>query len=79
MGRRKDADRAEAIVRGVGAIVLLLLLLGVVQVFPQMLKGKSPNEMISTMMSTVMVFAVLVGFVVVLGLVVWVIVRKRRK
>lgn len=65
--------------RGVGAIVLLLLLLGVVQVFPQMLKGKSPNEMISTMMSTVMVFAVLVGFVVVLGLVVWVIVRKRRK
>ncbi len=79
MGRRKDADRAEAIVRGVGAIVLLLLLLGVVQVFPQMLKGKSPNEMTSTMMSTVMAFAVLVGFVVMLGLVVWVMVRNRTK
>lgn len=59
--------------------MLLLLLLGVVQVFPQMLKGKSPNEMTSTMMSTVMAFAVLVGFVVMLGLVVWVMVRNRTK
>ena len=79
MSRRREANRAEAIVRGVGAIMLLLLLLGVTQVLPQVLNGKDPKEMISTMMLIITGFAMLTGFVLVVGLIVWTNVRNRKR
>ena len=79
MGRRKDADRAEAIVKGVGAIIVLLLLFIAVQFVPQMVKGKDPKEAISIMVQLIAGIAFLMVLVGVIGLVVWVKVRNRRK
>lgn len=79
MSRRRQANRAEAIVRGIGALLLLFLLAAMVFAMPQILKGQSPNEMIGTMLHMVMAFAILVGAVIVMGLVVWIIVLRRRK
>jgi hypothetical protein len=78
MSRRRQANRAEAIVRGVGAIGMLVLLLVMVQVLPQILKGKNPGEMINTMMQMVLGFAFVGGLVGVIGLVVWLKVIKRK-
>jgi hypothetical protein len=78
MSRRRDADRAEAIFKGVGAIILLLLLFGFIQLLPQMLKGKSTGEMIGSMLHVITVFAILMGLVVLVGLIVWVKVRGRK-
>jgi heme A synthase len=78
--RRREANRAEAIVKGVGAIILLLLLLVIVQVLPGMLKGKEPGEMMNAMMHVIVGFAMLCGLVAVVGLIVWVkVVKGRRK
>jgi hypothetical protein len=77
MGRKRDADRAEAIVKGIGAIVLLLLLLGMTQFLPGMLKGKAPGEMINTMLHIIMVFAFLCMLVAGVGLLVWIMVRRK--
>jgi Na+/serine symporter len=79
MSRRRKANRAEAIVTGVGAIILLLLLGIMTQVLPQILKGKDTHEMMSTMMQIIVGFAILCGLVVVIGLIVWVKVRKGKK
>ena len=79
MNRRRDADPAEAIVKGVGAIIVLLLLFIAVQIVPQMLKGKDPKEAIGIMVQLVAGIAFLMMLVGVIGLVVWVKVRNRRK
>jgi NADH:ubiquinone oxidoreductase subunit 6 (subunit J) len=76
MGSRKDANRAEAIVRGVGAIVLLLVLAVMVYALPQILKEKNPTEMLSTMMQMLIGLAMLVGVVTVIGVIVWLKVLK---
>lgn len=72
MSRRREANRAEANVKGVGAIILLLLLGTMTQVLPQIFKGKDTHEMMSTMMQIITGFAILCGLVVVIGLIVWV-------
>lgn len=79
MSRRRKANRAEAIVTGVGAIILLLLLGIMTQVLPQILKRKDTHEMMSTMMQIIVGFAILCGLVGVIGLIVWVKVRKGKK
>ena len=79
MSRRKEANRAEAIVRGIGAIVLLLILLTMVYALPNILKGKSTDEMLRTMLHVLMGFALLAGAVVAIGLIVWFKVLKKRK
>jgi hypothetical protein len=79
MSRRREANRAEAIVRGAGAIMLLLLLGLMTQVLPQVLKGKDTHEMMSTMMQIIVGFTILCGLVGVIGLVVWVKVRNGKK
>jgi hypothetical protein len=76
---RRRANRAEAIVKGVGAIILLFLLLGVTQGMPKILNGKNPNEMIGTMFQIIVGFAFLTGLVAVIGLIVWVKVRNGRR
>ena len=72
MSRRKEANRAEAIVRGVGALILLLLIMIMIFALPHILKGKSTQEMMDTMMHMIVGFAVLVVITEVIGLIVWV-------
>ena len=79
MSRRKEANRAEAIVRGIGALVLLVVLAIMLKVLPHLLKGKSSQEMMETMMHMIIGFAVLAGVVGILGLVVWLKVLKGKK
>lgn len=79
MSRRKEANRAEAIVRGVGALVLLLILVIMVYALPNILKGKSTDEMLQTMLHMLFGFALLAGTVGVLGLIVWIKVLIRGK
>jgi hypothetical protein len=79
MSRRKEASRAEAIVRGVGALVMVLLLAVTVFALPQILKGKDTGQMMDTMMHLILGFTVLGGVIVVVGLIVWVKVLKKRK
>jgi uncharacterized membrane protein YsdA (DUF1294 family) len=79
MSRRKEANRAEAIVKGIGSIVLLLILGMMVFVLPTILKGKNTDQMLRTMLHTIMIFAVLAGAVGVISLIVWFKVLKKRK
>ena len=79
MSRRKEATRAEAIVRGVGAIILLLFLGILTLLVPQILKGKDTHETMSTMIKIIGGFAILVLLVGVIGLIVWVKVLKGKK
>jgi small-conductance mechanosensitive channel len=79
MNRRKEANRAEAIVKGVGAIVLLLILLAMVYAVPHLMKGKNTDEMLHSMLDMLLGFALLAGAVVVIGLIVWFKVLKRKK
>ena len=79
MSRRREANRAEAIVKGVGAMLMLLMLLSVTGVLPQLLHGKDPREMIGTLLLLIAGFAMLAGFVAVVGLIVWVKVRNRKR
>jgi len=79
MSRRKEANRAEAIVRGIGAIVLLLILAVMVYALPNILKGQSTDEMLRTMLHSLFGIALLSGAVVVIGLIVWFTVLKKRK
>lgn len=71
MSRRREANRAEAIVRGGGAIIMLVVLLGMVNGAPAFLRGKNPSEAIATLLSTLMLFAGLLGAITIIGLVVW--------
>ena len=79
MGHRRRADRAEAIVRGAGVLITLLVLLAMVRNLPQMLNGKDARDAIGTMLQVTTWFATLGGLVVVVGLIVWVKVRKATK
>jgi hypothetical protein len=76
MSRRREANHAEAIVKGIGAIILLLLLFITIQVLPGILKGKEPQEMLNTAMKIIFAFAFLSILVGVIGLIVWLKVLK---
>ncbi len=78
MNRRREANRAEAIVRGIGAIVMLLVLYVLVRNLPGMLQGKSTQEMMSTMFRAVAVFAGAGIAIGIIALVVWYKVRNRK-
>ncbi len=65
--------------KGVGAIILLLLLFITIQVLPGILKGKEPQEMMDTGMKLIFVFAFLAILVGVIALVVWVKIVKGKK
>lgn len=58
--------------KGVGAIILLLLLFITIQVLPGILKGKEPQEMMNTVMKIIFAFAFLAILVGVIALIVWV-------
>jgi hypothetical protein len=79
MSKRKAANRAEAIVRGVGALTLLLLLFIVLRVLPKILKGKDAHEMMNSTIDIIMGFALLAGVVVLIGLFVWLRVLKGKR
>jgi hypothetical protein len=77
MSRRK-ANKAEAIVRGIGAIFMLMLLFVVTRMLPQILKGQSTDEMMRTMIRFIAALAVFGGVVTTIGLIVWFRVKNRR-
>ena len=70
--RRKEANRAEAIVRGIGALVLLLLLLFLLPVLPELLKGKNTEQMMTIVFGIIGIFVLILGAASVIGLVVWI-------
>jgi hypothetical protein len=79
MGRRRDANRAEAIARGVGALVLLGILFIMIQMLPRILKGKRPEEMMPIVLKMIIGFAGLACLITLIGLIVWVKVRKAKE
>lgn len=76
MSRRRDANRAEAVVRGVGSIFLLLMLGAFTMGMPQLAKGKSPVEMLDTVLGILALLVVCAVAVTVVGLLVWRAVRR---
>jgi hypothetical protein len=74
MSRRKEANRAEAIVRAIGAIIMLLFLWGMVAGVGH---GKNQGDPIAGLLSTLTFFVLLFGAITVVGLIVWFIVLKR--
>lgn len=79
MSRRKQANRAEAIVRGVGAMVMLLVLLAMVSGLPNVLKGKDTQEMLDTLIRMIAGFAALGIVIGAIGLLVWFWVLKGKR
>jgi CDP-diglyceride synthetase len=79
MGKRKQADRAEAIVRGVVGLIMVLLLVVMVFSVPQFLKEKDPRDITGTMIQMLLGFTLLCGLIAVIGLIVRVKLRKRNE
>lgn len=79
MSRRKEANRAEAIFRGVGALVLVLLLALVLWTLPHILKGKNALEMMGAVVKIIVGFASLTIIVGIIGVMVWLKVLKGKK
>jgi hypothetical protein len=79
VSRRKEANRAEAIVKAVGAIIMVLVLAGMVYALPQILKGKDTGAVMDTMIHIIIGFAVFGLVIGVIGLIVWIKVLKRKK
>ena|ERR1035437_4610754 len=71
MRRRKEANRAEAIVRAVGALVMLVILAIGLPMMPQMLKGKDPQEMMGMIFKMIVGFGAVAVAVLIIGLIVW--------
>jgi hypothetical protein len=76
MRRRREANRAEAIIRGIGALVMLILLWFLVHALPGSLLAKKPGDPITGLLTTLALFVALFGAITVLGLVVWLKVLK---
>jgi uncharacterized membrane protein len=74
---RKRANKAEAIVRGIGAVVMLILLYVATLLLPRILKGQSTDEMIRTMIRFIVAFVALGGVITTVGLIVCFKARKR--
>lgn len=78
MSRRKEANRAEAIVKGVGALIMVLVLAGMVYALPKILKGKDTGAVMDTMMHMILGFAVFALVIGVIGLIVWINVQNKK-
>ena len=78
MSRRRDADKVEAIVKGVGGILLILVLAGIVTKMPEILKGKNTQEALGTMFGMIRMFVFLALAVATASVVAWWIVRHRK-
>jgi uncharacterized membrane protein len=73
---RSRANKAEAIVRGIGAVVMLILLFVATLLLPRILKGQSTDEMMRTMIRFIAAFVALGAVITMIGLIVWCRVRK---
>ncbi len=71
MSRRKEANRAEAIVRAVGGFIMIAVLLGMVFAMPHIGKGKNVHEMIQIMFGMLFGYALLGLIIGVIALVLW--------
>jgi hypothetical protein len=74
---RKRANKAEAIVRGIGAMFTVIVLFIATQGLPGMLKGRSTDEMMRTVIGFIAAFAALGIIVGTISLIVWITVKKR--
>jgi hypothetical protein len=79
MSRRKEANRGEAIVRGIGGLVMVVVLAIMVYAVPQFLKGKDSQDAIKTALNALLGFTALGLTIGVVGLVVWWRVKNRSK
>jgi hypothetical protein len=79
MSRRREANRAEAIVRGIGGLVMVVVLAIMVYAVPQFLKGKDSQDAIKTALNALLGFTALGLTIGVVGLVVWWRVKNRSK
>ena len=73
------ATRARAIVRAIGALVMLIILAIAIPMMPQILKGKDPQEMIGTMFKMIVAFGAVGVAVVIIGLIAWHQVQRGRR
>ncbi len=71
MSRRREANRAEAIIRRSGAIIMLLLLWVMAIAAPGFLRGKSVADAVAALFTALTFFVGLLGVITILGLVVW--------
>ena len=62
--------------RGIGALVMLAMLVVTMRLLPQILKGQSTKEMMHTMMNFIIGFVVLAGIITTIGVIVWAKVRR---
>ena len=76
MSRPREANRAEAIVKGIGGIVMLLLLWCRVKGWLGSPGTRNPGDAIAWLLGMLKLFVVLVGAITVIGLIVWLIVLK---
>jgi len=63
MKNRREADRAEAIVRGIGAIIMMVVLVVMVRAVPHVTKGKDTGEAMGAMLRMITWFTGFGGLV----------------
>lgn len=71
MSRRKEANRAEAIIRAVGGFIMVAVLAAMVFAMPHIVKGKNVHEMMQIMFRMLFGYVALLIIIGVIGLVVW--------
>jgi uncharacterized membrane protein len=74
---KRRANKAEAIVLGTGAMLMLVLLFVGTLVLPRILNGQSTDNMLRTMIMFIRAFVVLGGIITMIKLIVWFRVKKR--
>lgn len=79
MSRRKEANRAEAIVKGVGAFIMVLFLAVMVYEVPNIVKNKSTEDTIHTMWVMILAFVGTCIALGILGVIVWLKVLKGKR
>jgi hypothetical protein len=79
VSRRKEANRAEAIVRGVGSLIIVVVLFAVVLILPQILKGKDVRETLKIMLSMIAGLVALGIAITIVALIVRVRVSRARE
>jgi H+/Cl- antiporter ClcA len=77
--RRKEANRAEAIVRGVGGLIMVAVLAAMVFAMPHLVKCKNTHEMMEIMLRMLFWYAVLGIIIGAFGLVVWLRILKGKE
>ncbi len=79
MSNRKQANRAEGIVRAVGAFIMVIFLAVMVFSVPHLVKNKSADETMHAMLTMITAFVGLCIALGILGVIVWFKVLKGKR